>query len=404
SSPVGLGLKSHELTFGEVLGRLLEIEYGGNREVEVINASVSGYTSEQIVRFLELKGWDYQPDLILLYCGNNDASISGTHSDQQLLERQRFKAVRKLCGRLAIYRVLRSAIVKYIKRTDSTPESLKLRVTPKRFGENLMRIAQACQEHDCQLIILKPPVPYLWPAGLQFKVFTHITGEDGCFILPKDIADILGQEIKYCLSNEIFVRLYGHGDKFTRSVYRSAYTDSLDPPRSIWHYMTLLENDQENFVLLNNLGVSFWENAQYTEANEYLRKARDVFVRRVKDNTNPSSIAAGAPLLYNIGINLLFAHDDSLSLLHDTNSTAFAYLDSALQADFFSLRIKKSYWQEIDKLQNLPNVIVIDLPSIFKENGGERLFIDHCHPTAEGHLLIARALFSVICSRFGSQL
>jgi lysophospholipase L1-like esterase len=404
SSPVGLGLKSHKLTFGEVLDRLLEIECGGDRDVEVVNAAVSGYTSEQIGRFLELRGWDYEPDLILLYCGSNDASISGPYSDRELLEGQRLKTVRKLFNQFALYRALRSAIVKYIKSTDRAVESPKLRVTPERFGENLMRIAQACQDHNCPLVILKPPVPYLWPAGLQFKVFTHIAGEDGCFILPAAMTAVLGREIKYCLSEEMFTRLYGHADKFTGSVYRSAYSDSLSPAQAIRHYTTLLKNDRDNPVLLNNLGVSLWENGQYREADPYLRRAREAFVGHVKGSKDPTLTAAGSPFLFNIGINLLFANGDSLSLFEDTSSVAFAFLDSALQADFFSLRIKRSNWEQIDELKNQPNVTVVDLPRIFKENGGERLFIDHCHPTAEGHFLIARELFNVICTRFRSRL
>jgi lysophospholipase L1-like esterase len=398
SSPVGLGLKSHKLTFGEVLDRLLEIECGGDRDVEVVNAAVSGYTSEQIGRFLELRGWDYEPDLILLYCGSNDASISGPYSDRELLEGQRLKTVRKLFNQFALYRVLRSVIVKYIKNTDSAAESLKLRVTPGRFAENLQRISQACQDHNCPLVILKPPVPYFWPAGLQFKVFTHITGEDGRFIMPDAMASILARDIKYCLSEEICTRLYGHADKFTGSVYRSAYSDSLSPAKAIRHYTTLVKNDKDNPVLLNNLGVSLWESGRYREADLYLRRARDAFADHVKRSKDPTLTAAGSPFLFNIGVNLLSMNGESLSLFEDTSSVAFAFLDSALQADYFSLRIKRSYWERIDELKSRPNVIVVDLPRIFKENGGERLFIDHCHPTAEGHLLIARELFNVICT------
>ena len=44
-------------------------------------------------------------------------------------------------------------------------------------------------------------------------------------------------------------------------------------------------------------------------------------------------------------------------------------------------------------------VYVVDLPKVFKENGGERLFIDHCHPTAEGHRLIAEALYELIVKK-----
>ena len=120
----------------------------------------------------------------------------------------------------------------------------------------------------------------------------------------------------------------------------------------------------------------------------------------MRNSTDLPLTAGGSPLLYNLGINALFATGIGLELLYDTSSVAFRYLDSALQADHFSLRIKRDYRRMIDPLQDRPHVIVIDLPRIFNENGGERLFIDHCHPTAEGHLLIAQSLSAAICKRF----
>jgi len=404
SSPVGLGLKSRRLAFSKVLKRLLESDCPGSKKVEVINAAVSGYSSEQIARFLELKGWSYQSDVVILYCGNNDASISGPYSDCELLKSQRMKAVRRILSRLALYRVLRAALVRYIGRSGGPAESLKVRVSVDRFGANLQSITKGCTEHNCPLIILKPPTPLLWPAGLQFKVFMHVTGEEGCLILPDAMGKILGRKMKYCLSQEMFTQLYGRGDKFTKVVYRSAYTDSLTPIQATEHYTQLLTMDEDNPVLLNNLGVSFWENGQYRQADYYLRKAREVFAGQQTDSTNPALTAAGSAFLFNIGVNLLFANDTDLSLLDDTGSAAFKYLDSALQADYFSLRIKRDYWQKIDEMKRWPNVFVIDLPRIFKENRGEKLFIDHCHPTAEGHFLIARELFKIICGRFRSRL
>ncbi len=401
SAPVGIGLKSRKLAFGEVLRRLLQVECSGGRQVEVVNAAVSGYSSEQIARFLELKGWPCQPDLVILYCGNNDASISGPYSDREALERQRLKAVRNFASRFALYRVARGVLAQHIRQIGDPAGSLKVRVSKDRFGENLRRIADSCADRDCPLVILKPPVPILWPAGLQFKVFTRVTDRDGCLILPDAMVDILGREIKYCLSEETFSQLYGPGDQFTRAVHLSAYADSLSAAQAVDRYSQLLKTDSTNPVLVNNLGVSFWENGQYREADHHLRKAREIFVARQIDIANPIIAAAGSPFLFNIGMNCLYAEGVRPNLLEDADGSALAYLDSALQNDYFSLRIKRDYWEKMDELQARPNVTVIDLPTIFRQNGGERLFVDHCHPTTEGHLLIARELFEVICGQFG---
>lgn len=395
SSPVGLGLKSRRQAFGEVLRYLLELEYLGNRQIELVNASVSGYTSEQIVRFLELRGWSYMPDLVILYCGNNDGSVSGSSSDYELLAGQELKFVRKTLSRLALYRTLRNMLAVRAEHRQELPRTLKLRVAQERFKENVARIASQCRERDCPLIIVKPAVPYLWPAGLQCKLFTHMTGAEGQLIFPDEMAKTLGREIKYCLSRERFAELYGKGDIFTKSVYESAYDDSMNPEEAIEYYSGLLSSNPDDPVVLNNLGVSYWENKQNRMADRHLKLARKTYMHRMSALLDYNVTSAGSPFLYNVGINLL-SRDKASAYAPDTTSEGFIYLDSALQADFFSLRIKRSHAEILDSFSGREGIYIVDLPEIFKRNGGEKLFIDHCHPTAEGHRLIATELARVI--------
>ena len=253
SSPVGLGLTSHRQTFGEGLKYFLGVALAGEREVELINAAVSGYSSEQVVRYLAQDGWLYEPDLVIVYCGNNDASVSGPVSDRELYSAQRLGGIRRLVSNLAVYRLLRGALTGHGRRGAADESSLVARVSPDEFGENIVYIARQCRERQCPLMILKPPVPYLWPAGLQFKVFTHVTGESGRAILPDAMAQLLGRDIKYCLSRELFADLYGQGDVFTKGLYASAYRDSLSPESAVDHYRAALGSSPDHPVLLNNL-------------------------------------------------------------------------------------------------------------------------------------------------------
>ena len=387
SSPVGLGLDSYKLTFGELVRYQLELKLADSISVELINAAVSGYTSEQIAAFLELRGWDYDPDVVILYCGNNDASISGQYSDLELMESQRLKPLRRVLCHFAFYRLLTTAMAPEPSETPGE-RPLKARVSPERYGENVSRIAEQCRRHDCPLIILKPPVPLLWPAGLQCKLFRHITGEDGRVILPDAMARIVGRELEYCLDRELFADLYGRGDKFTKSVYRSAYDDSLTPDASVAHYRRLLQADSVSPVLVNNLGVSLWQAGEYTPADRQLRDARNMFVQQTGFFPTIDQVAAGSPFLFNIGINLLS--------MDTASSSAREYLDSALQADYFSLRIKREYLDKLDDMAMGENIYLIALGDVFAQNGGERLFIDHCHPTERGHGLIAREIVRVL--------
>ena len=395
SSPVGLGLKSRRQAFGEILRSFLETEYAGTRSIELINAAVSGYTSEQIVRFLKLRGWKYRPDLVILYCGNNDASISGILSDRQLMSEQKLISIRKLFSRLAFYRLLRDLLTGREHQADSV-QALQVRVDAERYGENLTDIADQCRSHNCPLLILKPPVPRLWPAGLQFKPLTHITGDNGRLIFPEEMISLLGRNLKYCLDRERFLHLYGRGDILTQNVYLASYDDSLAPVDAVGYYRRPFETGKGNPVLLNNLGVSFWQNREYDSADYYLKESRRQYFGLHLNDSSPVVLSAGSPFLFNIGINLLSQVPDTADSITEKSRAGYIYLDSALQADYFSLRIKRDYWRKIDSFAGRKGVTIIDLPVIFEKNGGEKLFIDHCHPTPQGHLLIANAVLKAV--------
>jgi len=395
SSPVGLGLKSRNHAFGELLQQFLELEYHGNRKFELVNAAVSGYTSEQIRRLLELRGWSYQPDLILLYCGNNDASISGAYYDRELLERQKLKICRRLLSKSALYRVMVNLLTTGEKNKTPDARKYKVRVTPEQFGENLADIVDQCQTNDCPLIILKPPAPKLWPAGLQFRVLHHIRNEHNELIFPDKLRRVLGRPLKYCLSPERFRQLYGEGDIFTGNVYASAFRDSMTADSAIDFYTKQHAAQPRDPIPANNLGVSYWEQGDYARADTLLKIARELYIQKHAKTAIPIIDAAGSPFLYNIGINLL-STSPADSLLPDTASDACIYLDSALQADFLSLRIKRTYQNIIDSFGAVNGVHIIDLPHIFYTNDAEKLFFDHCHPTIEGHRLIAENIAAAV--------
>jgi lysophospholipase L1-like esterase len=399
SGPVGLGLDSYKQAFGELTRYLLAVALADTVEVDLINAAVSGYSSEQLRRFLEIRGWAYNPDLVIVFCGNNDASISGAVSDAALIRAQRLRDLRRLLGQSAFYRLLRAMLsdIGGGRRVGEKP--LRVRVAPERYVENLIAMSDECLARNCPLILLKPAVPRLWPAALQFKPLAHISGVNGQVILPEILRAQLGRQLKYCLSRERFAELYGSGDIFTRAVYASVWRDSMVTAEAVRYYQGQVASDSTDPVACNNLGVSLWELSRYEEADRYLKRARALFWSQAEDRSQPSVMAAGSPFLYNIGINLLSRAGDWRQELADPASEASIYLDSALQADYLSLRAKQPYLEAIDRLAARDGVIVIDLPSVFAGHGGEQLFVDHCHPTAEGHLLIARHLTDTIIAR-----
>jgi lysophospholipase L1-like esterase len=399
SSPVGLGLQSSKKTFAEILRHLLDRRFESRKDVEIINAAVSGYSSDQVLCWLESRGWAYDPDLVVVYCGNNDASISGSFTDQELLAGQKLKALRKLCSHLAIYRLMKCFLQPQSDKTNVNQATLAVRVSPGQFGINLATIAARGREHDCPVVVLKPPVPLLWPAGLQFKPFLHLTGRNGKVILPEEMAAFLGRDIVYCIDSTQFREIYGEADIFTREVYRTALEDSLSVEFALERYRSKSVKEPDNPIWFNNFGATLWKMGKYREADSILQVALGKFFKKHGDNTPPAITACASPILYNLGINKLFM-DPSQDIFNiDSAGEAYLFLNWAREADYFSLRIKQSYCQEIDQLPRGSGLAVIDLPTIFCAEDGERLFIDHCHPTAEGHLIIARAVFDTILAR-----
>ncbi len=390
SSPVGLGLRNRSRTFPEVLQRRLDALTGEGKHVEVITAAVSGYSSAQIRRYMELKGWLLAPDAVIIYCGNNDASVSGYLSDRELLNGQRFSGIRNALAQSSAYRLLRALL---LRRENASARPLRCRVSPEEFGENLAAIAADCQERNCAFIIVQPPVPLLWPAALQFRSLRHLTDGTGELIFPKPIAEVLGRDLHYCLSKERIDFLYVDIDPVTRLVFSNAPHDTLPPEVSSRYWARRVHTSTALPLDWNNLGVACWELDKHTEADSAFENAR----RAIESGDTEFHdaflyLSTCSALLYNRGINLLDADGLYFAEGVDSSSQAFQYLDSALQLDYFSLRIKNPYREAIADLTASPGVIIIDGPRLFSASGGERLFVDHCHPNPKGHRLIADAL------------
>jgi len=409
SSPVGLGLKGRNQCFDSKLRQLLQKDYLGVKNIEVINTSVSGYTSEQLRVFMEREAFKYDPDLIVVYCGNNDASISGAFSDRQILEAQKIPAIRKLFGKLALYRIA----VALLKGSEdiSNPEQgiMQVRVDPRRFRENLAAIYGMCRSRDCPLIILKPPVPMLWPPGVQFRIFSHFSDSLGEPIIPPELEQLLtqGAVFNYCIDSTLFSEMLENRDEFAKAVFE--VVDKMNRQAMNEEKKSLADSISQTDLAdweippENNSRFAFdcWKGGDYNKAIVYYLMAAEGRRQNGTYSKGPGGLSLEAPYQFNIGLNYLYA--DSISIIdlyRDTTTEAFAYLDSALQNDYLSLRIKRSYWEVIDEMAGNAGISVIDLPLVFKQNGGERLFIDHCHPTEEGHSIIAEEIYRAIKSGY----
>ncbi len=377
SSPVGLGLQRRAEAFGERTAALLQQRERGLRRVELINAAVSGYTSEQVKRYVQQEGVRYQPDVVVCYSGNNDGSINGYLSDAEIFAAQDWaQSLRTVLYRSALYRLLRGLLSPVLRDFQTDRSEPTVRVGVSRFRENLITIGKAARAAGAQVIFVDPPVPYRWPAGLQFKLFSEMTDRRGELVMADPLQRTLARPLAYCLDSTFINRPYGRVDPYVAEVFASAWENPTDVSSAIAEYQARLEQDSTDVITRNNLGVQYWRIEAYQQAREQFS----------------ACLAADSSLnvaRYNLGITLLSAGD---------SSTAWEVLAEAIDRDAYSLRIKTPYRRALRAAANDCGAVVLEAAAAFWEQGNEHLFIDHCHPTPEGHRLIAQLLAAKIDS------
>jgi len=382
STPLGIGLKDWDNSYVWLLQEFLERQLG--REVEIVNASTAGYTSRQGLEYLREEGLKYDPDFVLVYLGNNDASYNGYLSDSALMaQASEYIGLKKVLNNFKIYRMLKSILIPLKSGTkDYEGLELQVRVPPHRFENNLAEIIEISRKNGAGVILNTIPVPLTWPPGVEFKVFT--TGRDtvsGQLFMPQKQREILEQKMSLALDWEMFRQQYGQIDPWSQRVLQSAYTDSGSIVENIAGYRRLLEGDSSNSGYLNNIGVLYWQSEEYDSARIYLKKALSY------DPADPS-------VMYNMGMTFL---------KQGMTDSADHYLRMARDYDYNSLRIKSDYNEIIENISQNKGIPLIDLKADFERLGREKLFVDHCHPNQIGHRIIAEQLTDKILEIINSQ-
>jgi lysophospholipase L1-like esterase len=378
SSPVGLGLRTRAEAFGEVAAGLLQHNWRGLKKIELINAAVSGYSSEQAKRFLLTEGLRYQPDMVVCYLGNNDGAINGYLSDREIFAAQDWsRGMRTRLQRLALYRLLRAALSPMLAALRSPATGTPaVRLSAEEFGDNVKRIIDSSRQAGAGAVFINPPVPLRWPAGLQFKLFSRLADSAGRWVMADQLQRNLARPVAYCLDSTFLQRPGGRVDEYVREVFAAAYADSglLDSIEA--DYRGRLAAAPDDPLFLNNLGVAYWRQHRFDRAVEVLERcvARDTMF---------------APGYYNLGI-----------VLNDMgeNERAQAVLQEAVDRDVYSLRIKTPYRRALFDAVASSGGVLLDGVGLFQTYGNGHLFIDHCHPTAEGHALLGSRLAEIIDS------
>ncbi|MCJ7497136.1 MAG: tetratricopeptide repeat protein [candidate division Zixibacteria bacterium] len=281
---------------------------------------------------------------------------------------------------LATYRFLKELIIPVkasLEKKQKEKKKVVVRVSPGDYYQNIEEMIKFAKDNNIKIVLINVPVPLEWPSGLQFTVFTSLKDEKGELVMADETQSLLKRKVSYCIDWAHFAEIYDKIDWYSITVFKSAYEDQGNIDSSKAFYEKGLVFQPENFVYLNNLGVLYWREGNYKVAENLFRKAI------VQDSLY-------AILHYNLGIAL-----KNSGKLEEAQKE----LERAKELDFQSLRIKNAYREKLKELSLKYDVTLVDVVSAFNQTGNESLFIDHCHPTKEGHRIVAEEIYKTIESR-----
>ena len=383
SSSAGLGIDRQSDSWPQVLQRLL------GDGIEVVNAAVIGYSTEQARVALSREDYKYKPDGVLLYLGNNDGF--GSHvADRRLLDAT--QAGKPLASRVenwfvdhsATYVALKAA-ARFVNQAafdaDLGDESLKLpRVPLDQFHENMNAMVRWAEGTGADVYIVVPPVPLEYPPRILEYDYRRsyepgFVGKNGCIEPNKSPGDVLPA----LLDTEVMAPRY---PKYNRPIGRYAnhvlrcFEGRLDEQRAA--FSRLAANGSTDQDVYNNFGYLLARSGDAQGALKAFRRAIE--------------LAPKVPHFhYNAGLTWRRLGNEEKALVE---------LQAAIDLDFTSARIQSPYVAELKKMASDDSrIILIDAATVFRGCDNELLFADHVHPNERGQALVARIVARAVAAR-----
>lgn len=142
-----------ETSWATLLGPELQALAGGRR-VESINAGVSGYTSYQGMRKFEMDVDKYEPDMILVSFGWNDAAdVIGRPDKEYLPPSPAIAEVQRVLYRTRSFRML----MQWLRQATSEPSPTGPRVSVEDYKANLRAFVAIARQHGVKVVLLTRP-------------------------------------------------------------------------------------------------------------------------------------------------------------------------------------------------------------------------------------------------------
>ena len=161
SSAFGYGVNGNE-TFSSYLEDFLKTK-NTKKDIKVINAAVSGYSTFQAMKFMEERGWEFSPD-VLIVAFNDDPQAEWIR-DSQRVPPKHILPVFKVLYKSMIYLQLRKImlnrqIAKYpdlIKQPPPVSGVGQNRVSREELKKNLANIIGEAKKRGVKVIVVSMP-------------------------------------------------------------------------------------------------------------------------------------------------------------------------------------------------------------------------------------------------------
>ncbi len=169
SCTFGDGVANWE-SYSNVLEKLIRLAFP-DREVNVLNAGVPGYTTYQIDRYLRTRLLKYKPDVVTAYVGFNDniPAVRGV-SDKDVAGGQSavLKKIRAFAGKLRLYQLVEKFVGSMKKKPEPDPNAsqpvpndegldLAFRVSTDDYKNYLCGIKKLGEQQGFKLVIMTLP-------------------------------------------------------------------------------------------------------------------------------------------------------------------------------------------------------------------------------------------------------
>ena len=156
SSTFGVGVNSFTKTYHSLLEEKLNKSKDSDKNYEIINGGVTGYTSSQGLNIYKHKFAKYEPDVVTFYFGINEVISRFYMDDKQIMRVNKSNKkeilIGSILGKLESYRLL-SKITLNIKTRflGKVP-----RVSLEDYGKNIIEMNEICKKNGSRFLLISP--------------------------------------------------------------------------------------------------------------------------------------------------------------------------------------------------------------------------------------------------------